>query len=103
MARERHMFKYDVLVYLGLIPIVAAIMFAGFVIRATPAEADIELRKIRIADAMLVGLLAFFTFITILYFVDATGAGKDIFDKVFAPLFALLGTVTGYLFGAIKK
>jgi hypothetical protein len=97
------MFKYDVLVYLGLLPIIAAIIFAGFVIRATPADASIELRKIRIADAILVGLLAFFTFIIILYFVDTTGAGKDIFDKVFAPIFALLGTVTGYLFGTVKN
>ena len=40
------MVKYDLLVYLGLVPVVAVIMFAGFVIWSTPLNVDIETRKI---------------------------------------------------------
>jgi hypothetical protein len=48
------------LVYLGLIPLVAVIIFSGFVIWRTPTDTDLETRKIRMADAVLVGLLALF-------------------------------------------
>jgi hypothetical protein len=54
------MIKYDLLVYLGLIPLVAVIIFSGFVIWRTPTDTDLETRKIRMADAVLVGLLALF-------------------------------------------
>jgi hypothetical protein len=36
------MIKYDLLVYLGLIPLVAVIIFAGFVIWRTPTDTDLE-------------------------------------------------------------
>jgi len=97
------MVKYDLLVYLGLIPIIGAFVFAAVVIRATPIEADIEIRKIRAADAILVGLLALFIFTAILYFVDAGGAGKEIFDKAYTTMFALIGTIIGYIFGSSKR
>ena len=67
------MIKYDLLVYLGLIPLVAVIIFSGFVIWRTPTDTDLETRKIRMADAVLVGLLALFIFTAILYFVDPEG------------------------------
>ena len=54
------MIKYDLLVYLGLIPLVAVIIFSGFVIWRTPTDTELETRKIRMADAVLVGLLALF-------------------------------------------
>jgi hypothetical protein len=54
------MVKYDLLVYLGFIPVFATIIVAAFVIWATPLDADPEVRKIRGADATLVGLLALF-------------------------------------------
>jgi hypothetical protein len=76
------MIKYDLLVYLGLIPLVAVIIFAGFVICRTPADTDLETRKLRIADATLVGLLSLFIFTAILYFVDAEGAGEEISTKL---------------------
>ena len=44
------MVKYDLLVYLGLVPVVAVIMFAGFVIWSTPLNVHIETRKIRRRD-----------------------------------------------------
>jgi hypothetical protein len=47
------MIKYDLLVYLGLISLVAVMIFAGFVIWKTPTDTDLETRKLRIADAVL--------------------------------------------------
>ena len=62
------MVKYDLLVYLGLIPVFATIIVAAFVIWATPVDVDPEVRKIRVADATLVGLLALFVFTATLYY-----------------------------------
>jgi hypothetical protein len=103
IAQEAYMMKYDLLVYLGLIPLVAVIIFSGFVIWRTPAETDLETRKLRIADAVLVGLLALFIFTAILYFVDAEGAGAEIFNKASPVIFALVGTIVGYIFGTRTK
>jgi cytochrome bd-type quinol oxidase subunit 2 len=103
IAQEAYMIKYDLLVYLGLIPLVAVMIFSGFVIWRTPTEADLETRKLRIADAVLVGLLALFIFTAILYFVDAEGAGAEIFNKASPVIFALVGTIVGYIFGTRTK
>jgi len=65
------MLNYDFLVYLGLVPMLASIGFA-VLIKATPIDADIEQRKLRMADGILmIALISLFTFISILYFVDA--------------------------------
>jgi hypothetical protein len=48
------MVKYDLLVYLGLIPVFATIIVAAFVIWSTPVDVDPEVRKIRVAYATLV-------------------------------------------------
>ena len=97
------MVKYDLLVYLGLLPLVAVIVFSGFVVWKTPTDTDLETRKIRMADAILVGLLALFIFAAILYFVDPEGAGEKIFNKAFPLIFALVGTIVGYFFGVARK
>ena len=97
------MIKYDLLVYLGLLPLLAVIVFSGFVVWKTPTDTDLETRKIRMADAILVGLLALFIFTAILYFVDPEGAGEQIFNKAFPVIFALVGTIVGYIFGAARK
>ena len=97
------MIKYDLLVYLGLLPLVAVIIFSGFVVWRTPSDTDLETRKIRMADAVLVGLLALFIFTAILYFVDAEGAGEEIFNKASPVIFALVGTIVGYIFGTARK
>ena len=91
------MIKYDLLVYLGLIPLVAVIIFSGFVIWRTPTDTDLETRKIRMADAVLVGLLALFIFTAILYFVDPEGAGEEIFNKASPVIFALVGILFGLI------
>ena len=97
------MIKYDLLVYLGLLPLIAVIVFSGFVIWKTPTDTDLETRKIRMADAILVGLLALFIFAAILYFVDPEGAGEQIFNKAFPVIFARVGTIVGYIFGTARK
>jgi uncharacterized membrane protein YjfL (UPF0719 family) len=55
------------------------------------------------ADAVLVGLLALFIFTAILYFVDPEGAGEEIFNKASPVIFALVGTIVGYIFGTARK
>jgi hypothetical protein len=92
------MVKYDLLVYLGFIPVFATIIVAAFVIWATPIDVDPEVRKIRVADATLVGLLALFVFTASLYYNDADGAGKEIFDKAYPTIFTLAGIIIGYIF-----
>jgi hypothetical protein len=64
------MVKYDLLVYLGFIPVFATIIVAAFVIWAIPVDVDPEVRKIRVADATLVGLLALFVFTASLHYND---------------------------------
>jgi hypothetical protein len=49
------------------------------------------------------GLLALFIFTAILYFVDAEGAGEEIFNKASPVIFALVGTIVGYIFGTRTK
>ena len=84
----------------AIVPLVAAIILGGIVIWVTPATVELETRKVRLAGAVLVALLALFIFSAILYFVDAGGAGKEIFDKASPVIFALVGTIIGYIFGA---
>jgi len=47
--------------------------------------------------------LALFIFAAILYFVDPEGAGEQIFNKAFPVIFALVGTIVGYIFGTARK
>ena len=94
------MITYDLLVYLGLVPLLAAIILGGIVIWVTPATVELETRKVRLAGAVLVALLALFIFSAIRFFVDARGAGNDIFDKASPVIFALVGTIIGYIFGS---
>ena len=77
------MITYDLLVYLALVPLVAAIILGGIVIWVTPATVELETRKVRLAGAD-----------------DAGGAGKEIFDNASPVIFALVGTIIGYIFGA---
>jgi cytochrome bd-type quinol oxidase subunit 2 len=81
------MIKYDLLVYLGLVPILAAFFFATYIVYSTPDNVDVEIRRMRVADGVLIALAAVFVFVAILYFVDADGAGKEIFDKSSATIF----------------
>jgi hypothetical protein len=97
------MLKYDLLVYLGLVPIVGAIIMAAVLMTKTPADADIEIRKIRLAGGTLAALFSMFIFTTILYFVDAGGAGREIFDKAYTAILTLVGAIIGYIFSTTKK
>jgi hypothetical protein len=102
--RRDYVLKYDLLVYLGLVPVVVTTVFAlTVVMRAMPTDTDIEIRRMRLAGGTLCALFSLFIFTGILYFVDATGAGKEIFEKAYAAILALVGTIIGYIFGATRK
>jgi hypothetical protein len=51
----------------------------------------------------LAALFSMFIFTTILYFVDAGGAGREIFDKAYTAILTLVGTIIGYIFSTTKK
>jgi cytochrome bd-type quinol oxidase subunit 2 len=97
------MLKYDLLVYLGIIPVMGALAVGAIALKGTPTDADIETRKVRLASGVLVALFSMFIFCTILYFADANGAGKEIFDKAFTAILTLVGTIIGYIFGSTRK
>jgi hypothetical protein len=103
------MFKYDLLVYLGLVlglvPFLAACALSAYIIRSTPAtNIDLEVRRMRIAEGVLMALAALFVSAAIFYFVDpGGGAGKEIFEKSYTAILALVGTIIGYIFGTAKK
>jgi cytochrome bd-type quinol oxidase subunit 2 len=90
------------LVYLGLLAVVLVVIVSAFVIQRTPDAPDIEARKIRFAAATFTGILMLLLFVAILYFVDDSGRGKDIFEKVLTALTPLGGVIVGYLFTAKK-
>lgn len=92
--------KFDLLVYMGLAAFVLVVIVAALVIWRTPEQHDNETRKLRIAAVTLTGILALFIFTSILYFVDAAGAGKEIFDKAFTAMFTLAGAIVGYIFNS---
>jgi len=94
------MFKFDALVYMALGIIVLTIIIAAIVVAKTPESHDIETRKIRVGTVTLTGILVLFLFVSVLYFVDSSGAGKAIFDKAFTAMLTLAGAISGYIFGA---
>ena len=97
------MLKYDLLVYLGLVPIVGTMIIAAVVMTQSAASVDIEIRKIRLAGGTLAALVSMFIFTAILYFVDPDGTGREIFDKAYTAILTLVGAITGYIFSTTKK
>jgi cytochrome bd-type quinol oxidase subunit 2 len=97
------MIKYDLLVYFGLVPLLAAFIIAAYIIHSTTDNVDLEVRRVRVAGGVLIALAAVYIFAAILYFVDPGGAGKEIFDKSSTAILALVGTIIGYIFGTGKK
>jgi hypothetical protein len=96
------MLKYDLLVYMALGGVIITIIITAFVISKTPETDDLEVRKVRSAAVSLTGILILFLFVAVLYFVDPTGAGKEIFDKAYTAMLTLAGAISGYMFGAKK-
>jgi cytochrome bd-type quinol oxidase subunit 2 len=90
------------LVYLGL-GLVLIVIVAGALVLWTTTSGDFETSRLRYAAATSTGLFVILIFVTILYFVNPTGAGKDIFEKAFTPLVALAGAIIGSFFGREKK
>lgn len=91
---------YDPLVYIALIVVAAVIGIAAYVVKTTPETGSIETQKIRFAAATFTGILVLFMFVSILYFVDANGPGREIFEKAFSVLSPIAGGIIGYFFAA---
>jgi hypothetical protein len=68
-----------------------------------PADADIEVRKMRLAGGAMVAFFSLFVFVTVLYFADPDGPGKEIFEKAYTAILTLTGAIVGYVFGMAKK
>lgn len=94
------MIKYDPLVYLALAAFLIVVGIAAWLISKTPDTGDLDTRKIRFAAVTFTGILMLFVFTAILYFVDPTGPGKEIFDKAITSMTPLAGAIVGYLFAA---
>lgn len=93
------MFCYDVLVYAALLILALGVGIGGWVVAAT-ADADIEKSKVRFAAATFTGILLLIVFTSVLYFVDASGPGKEIFEKILTALTPIAGGIVGYLFAS---
>jgi hypothetical protein len=96
------MVKYDLLVYLGLLPAIASVFLVVAVMILLPENTEIEIRKMRLAGGAMVSLFSVFIFAMVLYFVDPDGPGKEIFEKAFTAILTLMGTIMGYVFGTTK-
>jgi hypothetical protein len=94
--------KYDLLIYLGLGLVLIVIVAGALVLRKT-TSVDFETSRLRYAAATSTGLFVILIFVMILYFVDATGPGKDIFEKAFTPLVTLAGAIIGSFIGRETK
>lgn len=99
-----HLANWDasqVLAVIAALGVIAIVVFAGWVVKNLPEEADLETRKIHFAGATFTGILMLFVFAAILYFADKSGstAGKDIFEKAVTAITPLAGVIVGYLFG----
>jgi tellurite resistance protein TehA-like permease len=98
--------EFDLLVYLALIGLLVVTAVAAFVLVRIPENVDFETRKIRFAAATFTGIMMLLMFTATLYFVDGTGPGKEIFDKMLGAFTPLAGALVGYLFsvkGAGRK
>ena len=97
------MLKYDLLVYMGLVGVLVVTVVAALVLVKVPEQVDIETRKIRFAAATFTGILMLFIFSAVLYFVDAAGPGKEIFEKTITSMSPLAGAIIGYFFSSSGK
>lgn len=95
------MLKYDLLVYMALLSVIAVVFVSAYVVKQTPDGSDLETRKIRFAAATFTGILILLVFTSVLYFVDGSGPGKEIFERVFTGLTPIAGGIIGYFF-AVK-
>ena len=94
---------FDLLVYLSLVLVVVVIGIAAFVIVKTPDTEDHEARKVRFAAATFTGITMLFVFAASLYYAGGKdGPGREIFDKGLSAMFALAGSIVGYLFGSTR-
>jgi cytochrome bd-type quinol oxidase subunit 2 len=96
--------EFDLLVYMALVGVIVVIGLGAWVIINTPDTTDQEARKVRFAAATFTGITMLFVFAACLYFAGGKdGPGREIFDKGLGAMFALAGSIVGYLFGSSGK
>jgi cytochrome bd-type quinol oxidase subunit 2 len=96
--------EFDLLVYMALAGVIVVIGLGAWVIINTPDTTDQEARKVRFAAATFTGITMLFVFAACLYFAGGKDSpGKEIFDKGLGAMFALAGSIVGYLFGSSRK
>ena len=93
-------FKYDLLVYLGLFGVIVTMLIIASVLLRVREEVDFETRKLRFAASTCASIVMLFIFSAILYFVDGNGPGKDIFDRAITSMSPLVGVIIGYFFSS---
>jgi hypothetical protein len=65
VGEEVYMIKYDLLVYFGLVPLLAAFIIAAYIIHSTTDNVDLEVRRVRVAGGVLIALAAAYIFAAI--------------------------------------
>jgi glucan phosphoethanolaminetransferase (alkaline phosphatase superfamily) len=90
------------LVVLALGVVVVVILIAAFVVVKIPMHPDFEVTKLRFAAATFSGILLLIVFVSVLFFANATGPGKDIFSAIVPAVTPIAGAIIGYLFGSKK-
>ncbi|MFM7330060.1 MAG: hypothetical protein ACKO1L_00075, partial [Brachymonas sp.] len=63
----------------------------------------IEVAKLRFAAATFTGILILIVFVSVLYFADPGGRGKEAFHAVVPAVTPIAGAIIGYLFGSKKQ
>ncbi len=96
------MLDSNALVAVALFVVVVGIVIGAWVVVKTPDGANFESSKIRFAAATFTGILLLIVFVSILYFADPKGAGKEIFSAIVPAITPIAGAIIGYLFGTRK-
>lgn len=95
-------FQYDALVYIAVLALVVVVGVGAWVVKNTESG-NFEQGKVRFAAATFAGMLLLIVFIAVLYFVDSSGPGKDIFTTVFPALTSIAGGIVGHLYGSRQR
>jgi hypothetical protein len=86
----------------ALLVVVVGVGIGAWVVVRTPDNANFELSKVRFAAATFTGILLLLVFVSVLYFADSAGAGKEIFSAIVPAVTPIAGAIIGYLFGSRK-
>ena len=87
------------LVYISVIGFFVVIGLVSVVLIKLDEKVEPETRKVRMAAAILTGILIILVIAVTMYFsVDPTNAGPIIFDKLLTTMSPIIGAILGYFF-----